>query len=147
MSNSPALPKRVDEAATELPPAISQLRRRLASVAAPTELNLSQLGTLARLSRQGPMSAAQLARAESMKPQSMGAILGSLERSGLVGRQPHATDRRQVAFSLTAAGREAIRQRSSAKRAWLLAAIARLEPHEQQSLLDAIRVIKRLAES
>jgi len=147
MSKPPSLPKRVDDAASELPLAISQLRRRLASVAAPTELNLSQLGTLARLARQGAMSAAQLARAESMRPQSMGAILGSLERSGLVGRQPHPTDRRQVAFSLTAAGQEAIRQRSSAKRDWLLAAIARLEPGEQSSLVDAIRVIKRLAES
>jgi DNA-binding MarR family transcriptional regulator len=147
MGKPPPLSKAVEEAATELPLAIGQLRRRLGSAAAPTELNLSQLGTLARLHRQGPMSAAQLARAESMKPQSMGAILGSLERAGLVGRQPHSTDKRQIEFFLTAEGGEAIRQRSSAKRAWLLSAMAELAPEEQSILVSAIRLIKRLAES
>ena len=147
MSRAPSHPEAIEEAATELPLAIGQLRRRLRSVATPSELNLSQLGTLARLHRQGVLSTSELARVEAMKAQSMSAILGSLEKAGLVGRQPHPTDRRKVEFFLTEEGKEALRQRSGAKREWLLAAMAGLDSDEQSLLVSAIPLIKRLAES
>lgn len=47
-----------------------QLLRRLRSGANPGELNRSQSSALARLEREGPMTTADLGRAESMKPQS-----------------------------------------------------------------------------
>lgn len=131
----------------ELTQAIGQLIRRLRAEANPGALNLSQTGVLARLEESGGMTTADLARAESMKPQSMGTILTGLEQDGLVQRRPHPTDGRQVLFSLTAEGVEARRKRSAAKQEWLLAALAKLDAAEQQTLIDAAALIKRLADS
>ena len=62
-------------------------------------------------------------------------------------RRPHPTDGRQVLFGLTLEGTEARRQRHLAKREWLLAAMAKLDPDEQESLIAAAALLKRLAES
>jgi DNA-binding MarR family transcriptional regulator len=59
------------------------------------------MDVLSRLEQSGPMTTEDLARAELMKPQSMGVILGSLEKERLVERQPHPTDRHQILFELT----------------------------------------------
>lgn len=131
----------------ELTAAVGQLLRRLRSETGTDELNLSQLGVLGRLDQQGPMTTADLARTESMKPQSMGTILAGLESEGLVERKPHPSDGRQILFSLTSKGVDVRRKRGHAKREWLLAALMQLEPDEQRTLLDAIPLIKRLSES
>jgi DNA-binding MarR family transcriptional regulator len=127
--------------------AVGQLLRRLRADANPDGLSLSQTAALARLEEGGGMTTADLARAEAMKPQSMGTILAGLEQDGLVERTPHPTDGRQVLFSLTASGAEARRKRSLAKQKWLLAAVARLDPADQQTLLSAAALIKRLGDS
>jgi len=142
--DAPAPP---ETAVTELSLAIGQLIRRLRAEANPDELSWSQLATLARLEKTGAMTTADLARSERVKPQSMGTTLADLEQEGLVQRRPHPTDGRQVLFELTTAGIEARRQRHTAKRAWLLAAVEGLEPAEQQTLVSAAALIKRLAES
>jgi DNA-binding MarR family transcriptional regulator len=123
-----------ETAVTELSLAIGQLVRRLRMEANPGELTWSQIATLARLDKAGWMTTADLA-------------LADLEQAGLVQRRPHPTDGRQVLFALTAEGTEARRQRSIAKREWLLAAMAKLDPAEQQTLIAAAALIKRLAES
>ncbi|ABO58051.1 MarR family transcriptional regulator [Burkholderia vietnamiensis] len=135
-----------DTVATDLTLAVGQLIRRLRSEIDSEGLGMSQTSALARLERQGPMTTAELARAEAMKPQSMKAILASLEEDGLVEREPHPTDGRQILFLLTAAGREARRKRNAAKHAWLGAAIGKLEPDEMRTLADAIALIRRLGE-
>jgi len=131
----------------ELSLAIGQLLRRLRTESNPDELTWSQTVVLARLEKAGPTTTADLARAESVKPQSMGATLAELEREGLVERHPHPTDGRQVLFALTDAGVEARRKRSAAKQKWLLAAMAKLDPGEQQTLVSAAALIKRLGEA
>jgi DNA-binding MarR family transcriptional regulator len=136
----------VETVITELSLAIGQFMQRLRAESNPDELTWSQTVALSRLERAGPMTTAELARADFVKPQSMGATLAELEREGLVARQRHPTDGRQVLFALTAAGVEARRKRSAAKQAWLLAAMADLDPAEQRTLIDAAELIKRLAE-
>ena len=126
--------------------AVGQLLRRLRSEANPGELNLSQMGVLARLEQGAAMTTADLARAESMKPQSMGTILAGLEQVGLVHRQPHPTDGRQVLFGLTAKGVEERRRRRIAKRDWLVAATAKLDPAELQALITAIPLLRQIGE-
>jgi DNA-binding MarR family transcriptional regulator len=113
----------------------------------PHELSLSQASAMSRLAQLGPMTTADLARAESVKPQSMGSTLAFLEQEGLVERQPHPSDGRQVLFKLTPKGAEARRLNKLAKKEWLLAAVARLEPEEQQTLAAAARLILRVANS
>jgi DNA-binding MarR family transcriptional regulator len=137
----------LEASVNELTTAVGQLLRRLRSETGSNELNLSQLSALARLDRHDAMTTADLARAESMKPQSMGAILSGLEQEGLVKREPHPSDGRQILFAMTAEGAEVRRKRGIVKREWLLAAIAKLEPAELRILIDAIPLIKRLSES
>jgi DNA-binding MarR family transcriptional regulator len=131
----------------ELTRAVGQLLRRLRSEANPNELSLSETSALARLEQTGPLSTADLARAESIKPQSMGTVLAGLEEEGLVRRQPHPMDGRQVLFTLTEKGVEERRQRHIAKRDWLVTATAKLDSAELKTLLAAIALIRRISES
>jgi DNA-binding MarR family transcriptional regulator len=144
-ANQPPGP--LDAAVIELSQAIGQLVRRVRVESNPGELSWTQLATLARLEKVGWMTTADLARAESVKPQSMGATLANLEQGGLVQRRAHPTDGRQVLFGLTAAGVEARRKRRIAKQEWLRAAMAQLDPDELQTLIAAIALIKRLGDS
>jgi DNA-binding MarR family transcriptional regulator len=130
----------------ELLAAMGQLVRRLRAESKPGELSWSQVAIMARLEA-GPMTTADLARSESMKPQSMGASLALMEEEGWVRRKAHPTDGRQILYELTAAGIAGRHTSRVAKREWLLSAIAKLDNDEQQKLFAATDVIKRLAES
>ena len=133
--------------AAELMQAVGVLLRRVRGEAGSEGPGWSQAAALGRLDRGGPMTTAELARAEMVKPQSMGTLLAELEQEGLVRRDPHPTDGRQILFSLTPAGVAARRQRQAAKLAWLTGAISRLEADEQRTLVGAIELVKRLGES
>jgi DNA-binding MarR family transcriptional regulator len=137
----------VERAVVEFKLAIGQLRRRLRTEGNPLELNLSQLGTIMRLEQREWLTTAELARIESMKPQSMGAILTGLEEEGLVVRRPHPTDGRQVQFALSEKGLQARHERALGKREWLLTAMMKLSASEQRRLIDAIPLIQRLGSS
>jgi DNA-binding MarR family transcriptional regulator len=130
----------------ELLAAMGQLVRRLRAEARTGELSWGQNAIMGRLEA-GPMTTADLARAESMKPQSMGAALAQMEQEGLVRRKAHPTDGRQILYELTAAGLEGRYKSRLAKREWLMSAIAGLGREEQRKLFAAVDVIKSLAES
>jgi DNA-binding MarR family transcriptional regulator len=135
--------KNLEIAVTELLSVTGQLTRRLRAVSNTRELTWSQVAIMARLEEAGPLTTADLARAESVKPQSMGGTLAAMEGEGLVERQPHPTDGRQILYALTDEGREARKKVSLAKREWLLAAIAQLSREEQKTLLAAVDIIRR----
>ena len=135
-----------EAAVTELFGAMGQLVRRLRAEVRSGGLSLSQVAIMSRLEA-GAMTTADLARAEAMKPQSMGTALAQMEEEGLVRRKAHPTDGRQILYELTPAGIEGRHKSRLAKRAWLLAAVGELSRDEQQKLFAAIDVIKRLAES
>ena len=145
MSHDPNDPPGPEVVVLSLTRAVGLLLRRLRADANPGGLNFSQSAALATLDKSGGMTNADLARAESMKPQSMSAILASLEQEGLVARAPHPTDGRQILFALTAAGVEARRRKSAAKQQWLIAAAAKLSPAELATLHDAAALIGKLA--
>jgi DNA-binding MarR family transcriptional regulator len=135
--------KNLEIAVTELLSVTGQLTRRLRAVSNTRELTWSQVAIMARLEEAGPLTTADLARAESVKPQSMGGTLAAMEEEGLVERQPHPTDGRQILYALTDEGRQARKKVSLAKREWLLAAIAQLSRGEQKTLLAAVDIIRR----
>lgn len=137
----------LETAVTELSLAVGLLLRRLRAETSADGLTWSQTVVLARLERSGPTTTADLARAEAVKPQSMGATLTELEREGLVERHRHPSDGRQVLFALTSDGVEARRKRGAAKQKWLLEAMAKLDPEERETLMQAIALIKRLGEA
>jgi DNA-binding MarR family transcriptional regulator len=147
MNDAPAPPNSLETAVTELLRSTGLLLRRLRAESNPSELTWSESVTLARLDEVGSMTTADLARAESVKPQSIGAALAVLEQEGLVQRRPHPTDGRQVLFALTDQGVATRRRNTILKRQWVSAAMAKLDPEEQQTLISAAALFKRLADS
>src|SRR6201989_1718858 len=83
---------------------IGLLLRRLRQIPTGDELTLSESAALARLDRGGPATAAELARAEQISPQSMGATLGALQERGLIERAPDPKDGRRMILTLTDGG-------------------------------------------
>ena len=69
------------------------------------DVTASQTAALGRLLRHGPATIADLARAEGVRPQSMGATVQALVDLGLAERQADPTDGRRAIVSATAAGR------------------------------------------
>ena len=127
--------------------AVGLLVRRVRAAAASHELSLTESAVMRRLEKDGPATTAELARAEGMKPQSMGATVAALEKRGLVERKRHPTDGRQVNIELTANGLTMRKSVRDAKRTWLAQAVAQLDKKEQETLFAAGEIIKRLAES
>jgi DNA-binding MarR family transcriptional regulator len=130
----------------DLAQAIGLLMRRVRAAAASHELSLTEAAVMKRLATNGPATTADLARAESMKPQSMGTTIAALEEMGMVERKPHPTDGRQVNIALTAKGAAVRKSTRDAKRTWLAQAIAQLDEQERKTLFKAGEIIKRLAE-
>jgi DNA-binding MarR family transcriptional regulator len=138
--------KTLDSEVIDLTQSLGLLLRRVRAAAAAHELSLTESAVMARLANEGPATIADLARAESVKPQSMGTTIAALEDRGLVERKPHPTDGRQMHIELTAAG-VALRNRAKeAKRSWLAQAIAQLDGRERETLFAAGKIIRRLAQ-
>lgn len=141
------MPRRnLEIAVIDFTQAIGLLVRRVRASAASHELSLTEAAVLARLEKDGPATTADLARAESMKPQSMGTTVAALEERGMVERKPHPTDGRQMNVELTAKGAGVRKSVGDAKRTWLAQAIAQLDERERETLFKAGEIIKRLAE-
>src|ERR1035438_2692693 len=111
--------KTLEIAVSDFTQAIGLLVRRVRAAAASHELSLTEAAVMARLSKDGPATIAAMARAESMKPQSMGATVAALEEMGMVERRPHPTDGRQVNIELTSKGAAIRKSAKDAKRTWL----------------------------
>jgi DNA-binding MarR family transcriptional regulator len=139
--------KTLDIALIDFTQAVGLLVRRVRAAAASHELSLTEAAVMARLAKDGPATIADLARAESMKPQSMGTTVAALEEMGMVERKPHPTDGRQVNIELTAKGAAVRKSAKDAKRTWLAQAIAQLDKQEQETLFAAGEIMKRLVKS
>jgi DNA-binding MarR family transcriptional regulator len=138
--------KSLEVSVSDLIQALGLLLRRARAAAAKHELSLTEAAVMKRLATDGPATTADLARAESMKPQSMGATIAALEEMGMVARKPHPTDGRQVNIELTAQGAAVRKSTRDAKRTWLTQAITQLNEHERETLFAAGEIIKRLAQ-
>ena len=138
--------KLTDTAVNDLIHSVGLLVRRVRAAAAAQELSLTESAVMARLARDGLATTADLARAEGVRPQSMGATITALEKMGMVSRKPHPTDGRQVNIGLTAKGTAVRKSAKEAKRTWLAEAIAQLDEHDQEALFKAGEIIRCLAE-
>jgi DNA-binding MarR family transcriptional regulator len=138
--------KSPEDAATELLVASNLLVRRLRLEGSGDELlTWTQVAVMHRLEA-GPMTIADLARSESITPQSMGSSVAYLEDRGFVERRPHPNDGRQFLFALTASGDEVRKASTRAKQGWLARAIEALGPKERDVLFAAIDVLRGLGE-
>jgi DNA-binding MarR family transcriptional regulator len=134
--------------AGEVRAVLGKLTRRLRDKAPPGDLTWSQAHVLGRLERDGPATLTALARVENMRSQSMGAIVGPIEEAGLVAGAPDPNDGRQTLLSITALGRDYIRQNRRTREDWLAERIgAKLTPAEQEELRRALALLERIAAS
>jgi len=139
---------RASALAGELRVLIGKLGRRLREQAYLGDLTWSQVAVLGRLERDGPATVTTLARAEGMRPQSMGANISALEAAGLVTGAPDPSDGRQTILSLTPACQDWIKASRAARQDWLFRAIqTNLAPREQEELASAVELLKRLVDS
>lgn len=139
---------RASVVAGELRVVIGKLKRRLRDQTSAGDLTWSQVSVLNRLERDGPATVTTLARAEGMRPQSMGANVSALEAAGLVSGVADPNDGRQTILSITDTCREWVRDGRAARQDWLLRAIqAHLDSDEQEQLASAVALLKRLVES
>ncbi|MER6350379.1 MarR family transcriptional regulator [Streptomyces sp. NPDC001634] len=97
--------------------------QRMEQALRPLKLTQAQFSALVRLSLDGTLSSAELARRCGVTAQSMGTALRDLVERGLVERRAHPTHGKIVEMSVTAAGVE-LAQRGEAA----------VEPCEQEAL-------------
>ena len=122
-----------------------KLKRRLREQADVGDFTPSQVAVLLRLESDGPATTSTLARAEAMRPQSMGAIIAALEAANLVTGAPDPSDGRQTILSLTPYCRQWLAAGRAARLDWLSRTIeARLSRDEQQQLAAAMPLLQRL---
>jgi DNA-binding MarR family transcriptional regulator len=139
--------KNLDMAVSDFGHAIGLLVRRVRAAGGSHGLSWTESAVMSRLAKDGPATTAELARAEGMKPQSMGTTVAALEEMELVERKAHPTDGRQMNVELTAKGAAVRKSTKDAKRTWLAHAIGQLDDRERETLFKAAEIIKRLAES
>jgi DNA-binding MarR family transcriptional regulator len=134
--------------AVELRVLFGRVSRRLREQAHPGDFTSAQKSVLLRLERDGPATVTTLARAESVRPQSLGATVAALQSAGLVDGAPDPADGRQTILSLTDTCREMIRISRAAKEDWLFRMIqSKLTSGEQEELSAAVELLKRLFDS
>jgi DNA-binding MarR family transcriptional regulator len=133
--------------AGELRVTIGKLSRRLREETRPGNLTASQLSAVGRLDRDGSATVTTLARAEGVRPQSMGATIAVLEAEGLVTGTPDPADGRQTIYALTAECKRMLKASRAAREDWLFRAIkAKLTAREQERLGTAVELLQRLSE-
>jgi DNA-binding MarR family transcriptional regulator len=136
------------EVAAALQVSIGLFMRRTRQSPVQDELTVPEMSALSRLDRGGQATASDLARAEQITPQGMGATLSGLARRGLVDRKPDPSDRRRSFISLTEAGRQVVHDKRSARTRQLAQLLSdRFTSEELDILAAAAPLIARLGES
>lgn len=127
---------------------IGSLKRRLREETHIGDLTWSQVLVLTRIDREGPATVSTLARAEGVRPQSMGETISVLKEFGLVSGTPDPNDGRQTILSLTEACREWIQAARAAREDWLFRTIStQFNRVEQEQLATAVELLKRLVDA
>jgi DNA-binding MarR family transcriptional regulator len=140
-----ARPAQIASAASELRLVLGQLVRRLRRE---YTFPVAQATVLSRLDREGAQTTSALAAAERVRPQSMAQTISELAADELVVRHPDPADGRQILIELTAEGRDRLHEERRRREGWLAEAIAaELTEEEQQILIAAVPLLRRLSES
>ncbi|MGW4467557.1 MarR family winged helix-turn-helix transcriptional regulator [Micromonospora sp. NBC_01796] len=101
---------------------------------------------LSWLRRKGPLSTAELARWEQIRPQSMGTTVAELLVGGLVTKSPDPTDGRRELVSLTDAGVRTLASIAEQRDRDLAALIeSQLTEPERLVVLESLVLLERVA--
>lgn len=126
----------------------SRLKRRLRAEGGAAEVTPSQGSALRQLHLLGPTTVTELAAAEGVRPQSMGATVASLQALGYVTGAPDPADGRRTILTLTPTVLEQFSANQSAGVGWLYSAIQNtLSADERRDLARGFAVLAKLVES
>ncbi|MGA5818311.1 MarR family winged helix-turn-helix transcriptional regulator [Kitasatospora sp. NPDC094028] len=132
--------------------AINQLRsstmrlsRRLKHQRVEESLSPTEMGVLGTLARCGKATPGELARKEHVQPPSMTRIVAMLEEKGLVRREPHPEDRRQVVVSSTEQAEAILAESRRRRNVWLAELAQGLDEEEWAVVREAAPVLYKLA--
>lgn len=135
-------------AAQRLSVAITRLRARMREEAGldGTGLSVSQLSVLWHIMQHEPVTAAELAAAQHVSPQSIAQNLAALKAAGLIqtGRDP--SDGRKMLITASESSRQLGVSVRASKESYLARAIDTLvSPEERDDLERAVDLLERLA--
>ncbi|WP_328473101.1 MarR family winged helix-turn-helix transcriptional regulator [Streptomyces sp. NBC_00448] len=135
------------EVAAVLLASFSVLLRRVRQVPASGELTMPERSALSHLERSGPTTSSALAREVQITAQAMGTTIGALHARGLVERRPDPDDGRRAVLTVTDAGRQALRDKRSARTELIAQALTSgmFTPAELDQLAAAAALLERLA--
>lgn len=132
-------------AVTALRGAVMRLARRLRHQQVERSLSSAEMQVLGILARSGPATPGELARKEQVQPPSMTRIIVLLEEKGLVRREPHPQDRRQVIVTATEPAARILAESRQLRDAWLADLARGLTEEEWARVRSAAPVLERLA--
>jgi DNA-binding MarR family transcriptional regulator len=112
----------------------------------PRDLSWTAASTLATVVRTGPRRVTDLAVLEAVAQPSMTALVGRLERAGLVERRRGPGDQRVVLVAPTKEGEVYVRDRGRLWAETVRALIDKLPPRDARSLVAATPALRRLLE-
>jgi len=133
------------ELATRLHAATIRLLRTLRREDDGTGLSAPRLSALSVVAFAGPLSLAELAAAEQVRPPTMSRIVDALVAAGLVTRAPDPADRRSVRIAATAKGRAVMEAGRARRVGALVERLARLSAAERRALARGVGIVDRLA--
>lgn len=100
---------------------------------------------LAALRSQGPQRITDLAEFEYVSQPAMSSLVASLERAGMVERQPSSDDGRVVMVGLTPHGEEVIRALRASRTGVVVSSLANLDDRDQKALASLGAALDQLA--
>jgi len=148
MAQQPGTSQGTAGAAQRLSVAITRLRSRLREEAGidGTGLSVSQMSVLWHILQEGPVTAAELAAAQHVSPQSIAQNLAVLKAAGLIQTERDPGDGRKTLITASESSRQLVTSVRASKESYLARAIdALVGPHERDDLDRAIGLLERLA--
>ncbi|MCA1221019.1 MarR family winged helix-turn-helix transcriptional regulator [Streptomyces sp. 8L] len=131
----------------ELRVAVARIYSRFRSERGEGEMAEAAVIVLTALFKHGPQSLTELSRRARVTPSSMSQTVNRLVSGGHATRQKDPEDGRRVLFCLTPSGSEVARGALAARQDWLEGQLAQLSDEERLTLLQASRIMRRLADA
>lgn len=112
-----------------------------------SDLTANQLSVLGALRTKGPLSPSAIAAHERVQPPSITRTINCLDEAGLVTRDQHPDDGRQIIVSISDKGEEVLAAERARRDQWLAKRFAELSTADRKLLREATALLDTLTES
>lgn len=135
---------RMEETATRLHSAAIRLLRMLRREDEASGLSAPRLSALSVIVFAGPLSLAELASAEQVRPPTMSRLVDGLVEAGLVTREIAPGDRRSVRIAATEEGRRLLETGRQRRVRVLTRRLDKLAESERRALARGVEILERV---